>query len=190
MDLGGTPIADADMDLYQTLFASSSAWKRLLPIGQAQADSSQQACYQDSYRQSGNVKRLGSGQQVEYSAEDYLPGLNRSLLVTTLEGHLIGLGPVAVTRHFEPVSSPSLYIYSQGNQQQAKYRLPVQVNIYEGEDVWLYRAFIEDQHAPVECFDLVFDKQDASKANDGRLFYAGSREMMAVNYNPARPTRQ
>ena len=190
MALGGTPVAEADLALYQSLFQSSSAWKRFLPVGQAQADNSQQACYQDNFRRSGSVKRLGGNQSVAYSAEDYLPGLNQSLLVTTLEDRLIGLGPVAVTRHFEPVSTPQLYVYRPGDNQQSQYRLPVSVNVYEGDETWLYRAFVDDDQAPVDCFDLVFDKQDATHANDGRLFYAGTQGLMAVNYTPARPTRQ
>lgn len=188
--LGGNPVSEADLTIYQPLFASSSAWKRFLPIGQAQANNAQQTCYQDNFRQSGNVKRLGDDQSVNYSAEDYLPGLNQSLLVTTLDGRLIGLGPVAVTRHFESVSTPELYVYQPGDNQQSQYRLPVSVNVYEGDEAWLYRAFIDDDQAPIDCFDLVFDKQDATHTNEGRLFYAGTQGLMAVNYTPARPTRQ
>ncbi|GHA99431.1 OmpA family protein [Modicisalibacter luteus] len=190
MALGGAPVSEADLALYQSLFDTSSTWKRLLPVGQAQANNSQQACYQDNFRQSGSVKRLGDDQSVAYSAEDYLPGLNQSLLVTTLEDRLIGLGPVAVTRHFEPVSAPQLYVYQPGDNQHSQYRLPVSVNVYEGDEAWLYRAFVDDDQAPVDCFDLVFNKQDATHANDGRLFYAGNQGLMAVNYTPARPTRQ
>ncbi|MFC0338251.1 Outer membrane protein OmpA [Kushneria avicenniae] len=194
--LGGQRIDQADLELYNRfqLKDNRSLLKRLSPVASArasdQAERLQHACYMDEFRPSGDIHSLGSGKAISHSASDYLQGLNGSVLVTKMQDSLVGVGPVAVLKDYSPASEPQVYVYyDAANQKRADLRMKTHVNVYEGADTLLYRAFMVDEKAPVQCMDIVFDKTGGERAQDGRLFYQGESGLMAATYQPARPQR-
>ncbi|WP_457808892.1 OmpA family protein [Kushneria sp. EE4] len=194
--LGGKRIDQADLGLYSRfqLKDNRSLLTRLSPVANAQASDQarrlQHACYMDEFRPSGDIHSLSSGKAISHSASDYLQGLNRSVLITRMQDSLVGVGPVAVLKDYSPASEPQVYVYyDAANQKTADLKMSTHVNVYEGTDTLLYRAFIDDEQAPVQCLDLVFDKTGGERAQDGRLFYQGESGLMAATYQPARPQR-
>ncbi|MCM2129794.1 OmpA family protein [Larsenimonas rhizosphaerae] len=192
--LGGQPVGTADLSLYDNfrLAGASSLLKRLSPIGSANADTLsrlQHACYMDNYRPSGEIRALSSGKSIKHAATDYLRGLNQSVFVAQLENSMVGVGPVAILRDYTPASTPSVYIYKKAGARKADFKLATHVNVYEGDNRILYRAFVDQADAPVQCLDLVFDREGGNRARDGQLFYQGSQGLMTTRYQPARPKR-
>ncbi|WP_445619892.1 OmpA family protein [Kushneria sp. Sum13] len=194
--LGGKRIDQADLGLYSRfqLKDNRSLLKRLSPVASAQASDQaerlQHACYMDEFRPSGDIHSLSSGKAISHSASDYLQGLNGGVLVTQMQDSLVGVGPVAVLKDYSPASEPQVYVYyDAANHAHADLRMKTHVNVYEGADTLLYRAFMVDEQSPVQCLDIVFDKTGGERAQDGRLFYQGESGLMAATYQPARPQR-
>lgn len=98
------------------------------------------------------------------STTDYLPGMNRTAWWGKVNEHGIGMAPLAVDRStLDITENPTISVYKNySSNRQAKPMKTakmVDVNIYNGSEGVIYRAFIKDKNYPIKCIDIAVDKK-------------------------------
>nr|WP_244643730.1 MULTISPECIES: OmpA family protein [Pseudomonas] len=186
VDFGGTPASDTRWTLAQGI-APKKAGFALVSSAHA-SDLPNSSCEADRPRETGKVFNLASGKALDTQVTtEYLPGYNNRVWANVVNGHLVTLSPVSILRDGASVDrQPFIEVvkdYKEGNRKSIKSKAVA--NTYEGEELVLYRVFIQDPKAPVSCIDVVFSKKN-SEATDGALFYPRSREAFTTRFVPIR----
>lgn len=160
-----------------TLISSAYA---TMPVG---------TCDRDRPRVAGAVKNLGNGHELAaHDTSDYLPGYNGRVWANRVNGNLVTLTPIAVLRDNAQVAKQPRVQLVKGYDHDKKGKattLNAVADTFEGQDTVLYRVFINEDHAPVTCMDVVLEKF-GSKAVDGQLFYDKSGESYVAKFVPIR----
>jgi hypothetical protein len=111
IDFGGTPANAANwkpMDIGQQISTNSSF--SFISKAYAEDDIRSVSCAQDRPRNVGDVKNLATGKT--YSIREYMPGAARATWGAKVNGHFVGLTPVAVLRDgTTPPDRPNLLIF-------------------------------------------------------------------------------
>lgn len=151
----------------------------------------QSSCLEDRPRIGGEVKRLSDGKEFDYRTKDFLPGLYRSSYAGSVNGHMVGMTDVAVLRDgATPVGkSPILVFKNYGGaadkDRKPDAQLPTNVNVYPGNEALLYRVFVSQDKAPLQCVDLVFPYQQPFGARYGKVYYEKRGQAYAADFNPS-----
>ncbi|MEZ9718646.1 hypothetical protein A9259_17155 [Vibrio cyclitrophicus] len=125
---------------------------------------------------------------------DYLPGMNRTAWGAEVNEHLVALAPLAVDRSsLEPTESPSIYVYEgyalNKKVKPQKTHKVVDVNIYNGSEGVIYRAFVQDKNYPIKCVDIAVNKKHDKgvfSAFAGSIYYQGPKGLMIAEYKPGK----
>lgn len=194
IDFGGTPANDRDTEVIAALGGPivRTRWlESVNPLGAAYASPPAPTvpCHEDAPRLAGEVVQLSSGQSVEsrYKTSDFLPGFNRRVWATTVNGHLVALGPVSVLREDVTLNEqPVMSIYADYPSNQTNARHPVtHAEIYAGTDGLLLRVYASGTKAELECLDVAFPSGGGTHAINGRLYYQDAGVLRAAFYQPA-----
>lgn len=206
LDFGGEPAkASTDNEIKSALGKAIQPTKGALAsivslgsffVKQAQADDSKVydlPCTADAPRYSGKYVSLQTGKVVgagkEHKTADYVPGLYQTSWVGVVNGNYLGVAPLAVLRgSFQSASAPNLYIYantaSPGANAKPTLTLPMQVNVYPGENGILYRMY-STGNAKVVCTDLVLPNTKPFAAKAGKLYYKQPNGIYEATFEPA-----
>jgi outer membrane protein OmpA-like peptidoglycan-associated protein len=149
-------------------------------------------CVVEGPRVDGDIKSLATGQSYnrsKYNTADYLPGMNGTVWAEKVNGHYIGLTPIAVIKDSgKAVSSPEVKIWKdyQGSNssQSPNYQLATHIETYYGESGLLYRIFSQEQDAPLRCMDIVMPIDKTAKAIAGKLYYEKNKAVYEVSFEP------
>ncbi|AZG74133.1 OmpA family protein [Shewanella livingstonensis] len=149
-------------------------------------------CAAEGPRVDGEVKSLATGdryQKSDYNTGDYLPGMNGTVWVEKVNGHYIGLTPVAVISNGgAAVTAPVINIWkdfdSGKTQDTPSYQVNSSIETYYGETGLLYRVFSTDRNAPVRCMDIVMPIDKTAKAIAGKLYYEKNKTVYEANFEP------
>lgn len=151
----------------------------------------QSSCRQDRPRVGGEVKRLSDGKDFEYRNRDFLPGLYRTSYAGMVNGHLLGMSDVAVLRDgAKPVGKSPLLVFkdyggaADNNRAKPDVQLTTDINVYPGNEALLYRAFVTQEKAPVQCVDLVLPYREPFGARYGKVYYEKRGQTYAADFNP------
>ncbi|UUM31916.1 OmpA family protein [Vibrio japonicus] len=128
------------------------------------------------------------------STTDYLPGMNRTAWWGKVNEHGIGMAPLAVDRStLDITENPTISVYKNySSNRQAKPMKTakmVDVNIYNGSEGVIYRAFIKDKNYPIKCIDIAVDKKHKNgtfNAFAGKIYYQGPKGLMMADYKPGK----
>lgn len=187
VDFGGSP-ASADTNQLARLVKPMESTGFTL-ISKANASVPVASCEADRPRVAGAVKNLASGQELaEHETTDYLPGYNGRVWANNVNGNLVTITPIAVLRNNAEIAKQPRIQLVKGYDQNKKGKattLAAVANTFEGQDTVLYRVFIDDAQAPVNCMDIVLDK-NGGKAVDGKLFYDKTGESYVAKFVPIR----
>lgn len=173
VDFGGHPTATDSNNLSAYVKPARAGFSL---ITSAFAESTRvQDCHLDSPRVIGAVKNLATGQTpISHETRDYFPGMNGRAWAGLVNGHLVTVTPVSVLKDSAKVAiNPTTFItrdYSSG-QRRASDGIGSVANTYDGEHAILYRVFLEHEHAPLECFDVVMPKDGSGTSPAGKLYY-------------------
>lgn len=206
LDFGGEPAkASTDNEIKSALGKAIQPAKGVMTsiaslgnffVKQAQADDSKVydlPCTADAPRYSGKYVSLQTGKAVgagkEHSTADYAPGLYQTSWVGVVNGNYLGVAPVAVLRgSFQSASAPNLYVYanttSPGANAKPTLKLPMQVNVYPGENGILYRMY-STGNTKVVCTDLVLPNTKPFAAKAGKLYYKQANGIYQATFEPA-----
>jgi hypothetical protein len=187
VDFGGSP-SSADTNQLARLVKPMESTGFTL-ISKANASVPVASCEADRPRVAGAVKNLASGQELaEHETTDYLPGYNGRVWANNVNGNLVTITPIAVLRNNAEIAKQPRIQLVKGYDQNKKGKattLAAVANTFEGQDTVLYRVFIDDDQAPVNCMDIVLDK-NGGKAVDGKLFYDKTGESYVAKFVPIR----
>ncbi|MGB6489584.1 MAG: OmpA family protein [Steroidobacteraceae bacterium] len=171
----GRPIRESSFSIFPTAYASENS----LVAG---------ACTADRPRIADAVKSLASGQVINVSMTEYLPGLYGTSWLAALNGNLVGLRHVAVLRDGgSPASNPDVLIYRHyrpGSNARPDFLAAAQVNTYRGDQALLYRVFLQ---GPITCMDIVFPYNNSGVADPSSLYYERRGTLLVVPFNPRIP---
>ncbi|MCG3884863.1 OmpA family protein [Photobacterium leiognathi] len=190
VDFGGKLFDGQNDDLFAFIGARPS--NDFSIIGQAVANSMDEtSCVYDEPQITTHIARPGS--QLERT-KDYAPGMNRTAWWGNANKHGINVSPVSVSRDtYSAVELPVVSIYenyfSGANNKPIKTKKPVVVNVYNGSNGVVYRAFIEDANYPVKCIDIAVNKQGSQgkfTAFGGQIYYEGPKGLMISEYKPSK----
>lgn len=151
----------------------------------------QSSCLEDRPRIGDDVKRLSDGKEFDYRTKDFLPGLYRSSYAGRVNGHMVGMTDIAVLRDgATPVGKSPILVFKNYSGAAEKDRkpdaqLPTNVNVYPGNDALLYRVFVSQDKAPLQCVDLVFPYQQPFGARYGKVYYEKRGQAYAADFNPS-----
>ncbi|KDM91861.1 OmpA family protein [Photobacterium galatheae] len=125
---------------------------------------------------------------------DYLPGMNRTAWGGKVNEHLVALAPLAVDKStLEATETPMVFVYEQYSSnpkaKAIKTKKNVDVNIYNGTEGVIYRAFIQDEKYPIKCIDIAVNKKHQNgkfSAFAGKIYYQGPNGLMMADYKPGK----
>ncbi len=188
VDFGGAPAVDGDDALWAAIGPRprSTLW-RLSPIATAHAaEPPPPPCYASLPQVSSPLYHFSDNRVVaSHTTGAYVPGLYGGGWGSEVNGTTVGFGPVAVLADdAEPVGSPTLLVQRRGRTSSVE-RYNTDVNVYEGDKGLLYRLYVTQADAPLECFDIVIPKKGRFAASDGYLFYRDRGRWMQAEYRPA-----
>lgn len=156
-------------------------------VASARADLPIRSCQADKPRDSGAALNLATDQPLDaHSTRDYLPGYNNRVWANLVNGNLVTISPVSILRDGAAVGTqPFVQIVKGYKTSQSKTlgKLDAVANTYEGQDEVLYRVFVTQDNAAIDCMDIVFSKGDA-KANQGALYYPENGESYTARFVP------
>lgn len=197
IDFGGVPavqVAGVSTQMIggqkQTTTQSVASY---LGISSAHADDSvfQSSCLEDRLRIGGEVKRLSDGKEFDYRTKDFLPGLYRTSYAGAVNGHMVGMTDIAVLRDgAAPVGKSPILVFKDysgtaQNQRKPDVQLPTNVNVYPGNEALLYRVFVTQDKAPLQCVDLVFPYREPFGARYGKVYYEKRGQAYAADFAPS-----
>lgn len=169
------------------------AFTSLIGISSAQADTYsvyESSCAYDRPRASRGVKSLETNKELELQTKDYLPGLNKTVWSGTAGKHTLAITNVAVARDGStPTVNPSVLFYKTqklSKNSKASIRTTAQANAYHGENGVLYRLFLTDKNAPVQCVDIVMPNKAPFKAQSGYIIYPNNQANYVATYTPSK----
>tara|TARA_R110002033_G_scaffold170712_1_gene213907 strand:- start:3148 stop:4683 length:1536 start_codon:yes stop_codon:yes gene_type:complete len=191
VDFGGKPMTEITSNFAQLVGERKDNSFALFSKAYASEISSLN-CIVEGPRVDGEIKSLATGeryQKSDYNTADYLPGMNGTVWVEKVNGHYIGLTPVAVISDGgAAVASPDIKIWKNFDKSKAQntpnYQVSSTVETYYGETGLLYRVFSKDNSAPVRCMDIVMPIDRSAKAIAGKLFYENNKTVYEVNFEP------
>lgn len=146
------------------------------------------SCLADRPRVSGEVKRLVDDEILNYRTSEFLPGAYGSSYAASVNGHLVGMTNVAVLRDgAKQVGKSTLLVFEEyqgisDNSRKPDFTLSTQVNIYAGQDGFLYRVFVDREDTPIRCVDIVFPTKKPFKARFGKIYYDRRGEDYAADF--------
>ena len=139
----------------------------------------------------GLAKNLATGKPLEtHDTKDYLPNMNGHAWAGLVNQHLVTISPVKVLKDDTRVETdPRVWItrnYQSSGNRKADAPLSAVANAWEGEDSILYRIYLPtEKEQPLSCIDLLLPK-NASKAQQGQLFYSSHSSAYMAAYQPVR----
>lgn len=188
VDFGGQAVGRGIQSLAANLKPRTNGFSL---ISDANASGALSSCMVDSARVGGQAKNLASGKSVElHQTREYLAGMNGRAWAGLVNGHLVTLSPVKVLRDDVTVTeNPRVYItrdYLSKKNRQADAPVAAIANAWEGEDNILYRVWLQnDKQQAISCIDLLVPK-DATRAQQGQLFYTNHSAAWMAGYTPVR----
>lgn len=188
VDFGGQPVTGSTLPLAANLKPVSSGFSL---ISEANASAVTGNCLTDNARVAGLAKNLATGKPLEtHSTKDYLPNMNGHAWAGLVNQHLVTISPVKVLKDDTRVdTNPRVWItrnYQSSGNRKADAPLSAVANAWEGEDSILYRIYLPtEKEQPLSCIDLLLPK-NASKAQQGQLFYSSHSSAYMAAYQPVR----
>lgn len=188
IDFGGEAVSTSTLPLAANLKPRSSGFSL---ISQANASGVTGSCLTDSARVAGAAKNLASGKAIDaHQTREYFNGMNGRAWAGLVNNHLVTLSPVKVLKdNAVVVANPSVYItrnYQSSGNRKADAPISAVANAWEGEDSILYRVYLpSEKQQPLSCIDLLVPK-NATKAQQGQLFYTSHSNNWVANYSPTR----
>lgn len=184
VDFGGSPATSDLLGYSLTPMADG-----LSLISTARAEPPMRTCQADKPRDSGAVLSLATDQALNtHATREYLPGYNNRVWANTVNGNLVTISPVSILRDGAAVGTqPFIQIVTgyQTAQKKNLGKLDAVANTYEGADEVLYRVFVTQDNAAVNCMDIVFSKGDA-QAHQGALYYPANGQSYTARFVPIR----
>lgn len=178
----------------KNIVASATGIFSNLFVKEAQAGNNENVydlpCTADAPHYGGQYISLETGKSINtHKTSDYSPGLYQTTWAGTVNGHYLGVTPVAVLRDsFEPASNPILYVYANTEAPSSKTRpsqkIPLAVNVYPGENGILYRIYSEGKSNFV-CADVVLPRHAPFTALAGKLYYKRPGQTFESDYMPS-----
>lgn len=148
-------------------------------------------CAVEGARVSGELKSLTTGKSYnrkDYNTGDYLPGMNGTVWVNKVNGHYIGLTPVAVLKNSgNAVSAPKINIWKNYNGSEndvPNYQLATHIETYYGDKGLLYRIFVNDKNSPISCMDVIMPIDRTATAKAGKLYYEKNEAVYEADFEP------
>ncbi|MDU4092033.1 MAG: OmpA family protein [Pantoea sp.] len=188
IDFGGEAVSPSTLSLAASLKPRSSGFSL---ISQANASGVTESCLTDSARVAGMAKNLASGKAIEaHQTREYFNGMNGRAWAGLVNNHLVTLSPVKVLKdNAAVVADPKVYItrnYQSSGNRKADAPITAVANAWEGEESILYRVYLPaEKQQPLSCIDLLVPK-NATKAQQGQLFYTSHSNAWVANYSPTR----
>ena len=191
VDFGGKPMTDITSNFAQLVGERKDNSFALFSKAYA-SEISNLNCIVEGQRVDGEIKSLATGkpyQKSDYNTADYLPGMNGTVWVEQVNGHFIGLTPIAVISDGgAAVASPDIKIWKDFDNSKAQkmpsYQVSSAIETYYGETGLLYRVFSTDDNAPIRCMDIVMPIDRSAKAIAGKLYYEKSKTVYEVDFEP------
>jgi outer membrane protein OmpA-like peptidoglycan-associated protein len=190
IDFGGKKMVDGYTDFANLVGVKKEDGFALFSKAYASEVSSLN-CVVEGPRVTGDIKSLATGESYnrkDYNTADYLPGMNGTVWVKKVNGHYIGLTPVAVIKESgAAVSSPKVNIwkdYNGSSESAPNYQLTSQVETYYGDKGLLYRIFTDSNDSPLRCIDLVMPIDRSDTAIAGKLYYEKNRAVYEADFEP------
>jgi len=194
IDFGGETTSGSDSPLYVYLGEPESPTFAFSLFQKAYADqderSKRYSCANSEPAVYGEVKSL-SGKVETVAQHEYVPGMNGSIWLSKVNGHLVSLSGVKVVKdNFEPVGSPQGAVYKgysgQNKDAQPDYKGKTVAETFEGNDSFLYRVYFNGKGGPLECIDLVMPKhaRKSHEAIAGLIYYQDSGKLKSADYKP------
>ena len=190
VDFGGKKMADASTNFAQLVGVKKESGFALFSKAYASEISSLN-CAVEGPRVTGDVKSLSTGESYnrnDYNTADYLPGMNGTVWVSKVNGHYIGLTPVAVIKDSgTAISAPKVNIwknYKGSSKDAPNYQLTSHVETYYGDKGLLYRVFTSEKDSPVRCMDLVMPIDRSAAAIAGKLYYEKNKAVYEADFEP------
>lgn len=135
-------------------------------------------CLHDKPRTTGKTYSLKNDKDISKISE-YKKGMYGATWLGNIDNNLIGIYPVKVLKDGLTVEqNPNIAIYQNyiiGTDKKADYKIKTKVNTYQGTNGTLYRVFAEDNEAPFQCIDIIFDETDLSKSI-ANIYYVKNNE--------------
>lgn len=188
IDFGGEAVSPSTQSLAANLKPRSSGFSL---ISQANASGVTESCLTDSARVAGMAKNLASGKAIDaHQTREYFNGMNGRAWAGLVNNHLVTLSPVKVLKdNAAVVADPKVYItrnYQSSGNRKADAPISAVANAWEGEESILYRVYLPaEKQQPLSCIDLLVPK-NATKAQQGQLFYTSHSNAWVANYSPTR----
>lgn len=190
VDFGGQKMTDPSTNFVQLVGTKKESGFALFSNAYASEISSLN-CAVEGPRVAGDVKSLATGESYnrqDYNTADYLPGMNGTVWVNKVNGHYIGLSPVAVIKDSgTAVAAPKVNIwknYKGASQEAPSYELSSHVETYYGDRGLLYRIFTTDKDSPVRCMDVVMPIDRSATAITGKLYYEKNKTVYEAGFEP------
>ncbi|MEL4302173.1 OmpA family protein [Shewanella sp. ZOR0012] len=190
VDFGGKEMLDPSTNFAQLVGVKKESGFALFSKAYASEVSSLN-CAVEGPRVTGDVKSLATGESYsrnDYNTADYLPGMNGTVWVNKVNGHYIGLTPVAVIKDSgTAVSAPKVNIwknYKGSSKDAPSYQLTSHVETYYGDKGLLYRVFTTEKDSPVRCMDVVMPIDRSATAIAGKLYYEKNKTVYEANFEP------
>ncbi|MEL4280590.1 MULTISPECIES: OmpA family protein [Shewanella] len=190
VDFGGEKMTDPSTNFVQLVGVKKESGFALFSNAYASEISSLN-CAVEGPRVDGEVKSLATGERYnrqDYNTADYLPGMNGTVWVNKVNGHYIGLAPVAVIKDSgTAVSAPTVNIwknYKGASKELPSYQLSSHVETYYGDRGLLYRIFTTDKESPVRCMDVVMPIDRSTTAITGKLYYEKNKTIYEAGFEP------
>lgn len=191
VDFGGKPMTEVESHFSQLVGAKKEDGFALFSKAYASEISSLN-CVAEGPRVDGDIKNLATGlsfNREAYNTADYLPGMNGRVWAQKVNGHYIGLTPVAVIKDSgTAVAAPDVKIWQDYQASKSKaspdYQLSSQIETYYGEHGLLYRVFSQDTNSPVRCMDIVMPIDKTASAVAGKLYYEKNKTVYEVDFEP------
>ena len=119
----------------------------------------------------------------------YAPGMNNSVWLSKVNGHLVSLSNVKVAKNnYQVIGNPTGSIYKnyKGGNEQPAYKGKTVAEAFEGKNSFLYRVYFKDKKRPMECIDIVIPKKakDGHKAIAGLIYYQDNDIVKAADFRP------
>ncbi|AUD59252.1 hypothetical protein AYJ58_06995 [Shewanella sp. Pdp11] len=190
VDFGGKKMLDPSTNFTQLVGVKKESGFALFSKAYASEVSSLN-CAVEGPRVTGDVKSLATGESYnrnDYNTADYLPGMNGTVWVNKVNGHYIGLTPVAVIKDTgTAVSAPKVNIwknYKGSSKDAPNYQLTSHVETYYGDKGLLYRVFTTEKDSPVRCMDVVMPIDRSATAIAGKLYYEKNKTVYEADFEP------
>ncbi|MCU7986018.1 MULTISPECIES: OmpA family protein [Shewanella] len=190
VDFGGKKMLDPSTNFTQLVGAKKESGFALFSKAYASEVSSLN-CAVEGPRVTGDVKSLATGESYnrkDYNTADYLPGMNGTAWGYKVNGHYIGLTPVAVIKDSgTAVSAPKVNIwknYKGSSKDDPNYQLTSHVETYYGDKGLLYRVFTTEKDSPVRCIDVVMPIDRSATAIAGKLYYEKNKTVYEADFEP------